>query len=127
MFFSMPDRSTDVKGKIAVCVSKANKSPVTATLKCPHEEGEDINESEAVTEGSGDGIGGGEEDHLGGSGRENRGFPPASQADLAAGKRDLMVLSSVPFTTLFGRVTEVRAKVAYGLNREMGISMADAI
>jgi cytochrome c-type biogenesis protein CcmH/NrfF len=41
------------------CVSKGRVSPVTARLKCPYEEGEDINESEAVTVVSGDGIGGG--------------------------------------------------------------------
>jgi hypothetical protein len=39
------------------CVSKIEMSPLTATLKCPHGRGKDTDESEAVTEVSGDGFG----------------------------------------------------------------------
>jgi hypothetical protein len=40
-----------------LCVSKIEMSPITAKLKCPHGRGKDTDESEAVTEVSGDGIG----------------------------------------------------------------------
>jgi hypothetical protein len=40
-----------------LCVSKIEMSPLTAKLKCPHGRGKDIDESEAVTEVSGDGFG----------------------------------------------------------------------
>jgi hypothetical protein len=39
-------------------------SPLTAKLKCPHGNGEDTYEAEAVTEVASDEDGGGREDHL---------------------------------------------------------------
>jgi hypothetical protein len=55
--FSLLDIKKSVKGIIPICVSKIEMSPITAKLKCPHGRGKDTDESEAVTEVSGDGIG----------------------------------------------------------------------
>jgi hypothetical protein len=46
-----------VNGYFELCVSKIEMSPLPAKLKCPHGRGKDTDESEAVTEVSGDGFG----------------------------------------------------------------------
>lgn len=62
-------------------------SPLTATLKCPHERGEDTNESEAVIEVASSEDGGGREDHLEGGKEEDRCVLPTGQTDSTCRQR----------------------------------------
>ena len=53
-----------------------------AKVKCPHERGPDLNESEAIAEVSGDEFGRGWEDHAEGGSRKGWTILPAGQADM---------------------------------------------
>ncbi len=64
-------------------------SPLMAKVKCPHERGPDLNESETIAEGSGDEFGRSWEDYAEGGSKKDRKVLPASQANLekSQGKR----------------------------------------
>jgi hypothetical protein len=62
------EKNSGNSNKIQNCVSQGIMSPPIAKVKCPHERGQDLHESEAVAEVSGDGVGGGGKDFFEGWG-----------------------------------------------------------